>query len=81
MAALIANHEASPLARLSERERQVLALMAEGLSNTAIADRFVLSARTIEAHVGHLLAKLDIQDSQETNRRVLAVLAWLRDSR
>ena len=53
--------------------------MAEGLSNTAIADRLVLSARTVEAHVGHLLTKLDIPDSEETNRRVLAVLAWLRD--
>jgi DNA-binding NarL/FixJ family response regulator len=79
VAALIAGREASPFAQLSERERQVLALMAEGLSNTAIADRLVVSARTVEAHAGHLLAKLDIPDSQETNRRVLAVLAWLRD--
>ena len=79
VAALLASRDASPLAHLSERERQVLALMAEGLSNTAIAERLVLSARTVEAHVGHLLGKLDIPDSQETNRRVLAVLAWLRD--
>ncbi len=81
VAALIASHEVSPLAQLSEREREVLALMAEGLSNTAIADRLVLSARTVEAHVAHLLAKLDISDSHERNRRVLAVLAWLRDGR
>jgi DNA-binding NarL/FixJ family response regulator len=80
VAALIAGREASPLAQLSERERQVLALMAEGLSNTAIAERLVLSGRTVEAHVGHLLTKLDIPDSQETNRRVLAVLAWLHDA-
>ncbi len=80
VAALIASREASPLAHLSEREAQVLALMAEGLSNTAIAERLVLSARTVEAHVGHLLAKLDLPDSQETNRRVLAVLAWLREA-
>ncbi len=80
VAALIAGREASPLAYLSERERQVLALMAEGLSNTAIADRLLLSARTVEAHVAHLLAKLDIPDSQETNRRVLAVLTWLRNA-
>jgi DNA-binding NarL/FixJ family response regulator len=77
VAALIASRRASPLAGLSERERQVLALMAEGLSNTAIADRLFVSARTVEAHVAHLLVKLDIPDSQETNRRVLAVLAWL----
>jgi DNA-binding NarL/FixJ family response regulator len=81
VAALIAANQASPLANLSERERQVLALMAEGLSNTAIAQGLVLSARTVEAHVAHLLTKLDIHDSQETNRRVLAVLAWLRDAR
>jgi DNA-binding NarL/FixJ family response regulator len=78
VAALIASRETSPRGKLSERERQVLALMAEGLSNTAIADRLVLSARTVEAHVAHLLIKLDIPDSQEMNRRVLAVLAWLR---
>ncbi len=81
VAALIASRRASPLAQLSERERDVLALMAEGLSNTAIAERLVLSARTVEAHVGHLLAKLDLPDTQETNRRVLAVLTWLRDMR
>ncbi len=81
VAALIAGNEVSPLGQLSERERQVLALMAEGLSNAAIADRLVLSARTVEAHVAHLLAKLDISDSQETNRRVLAVLAWLGNER
>ena len=80
VAALIASREASPLAHLSERERQVLALMAEGLSNTAIADRLFLSPRTVEAHVGHLLTKLDVPNSEETNRRVLAVLAWLRDA-
>jgi DNA-binding NarL/FixJ family response regulator len=70
----------SPLERLSDREREVLSLMAEGLSNAAIATRLVLSARTVEAHVGHLLAKLDIPDSHEAHRRVLAVLTWLRAS-
>jgi DNA-binding NarL/FixJ family response regulator len=76
--ALITRGEASPLAHLSEREREVLACMAEGLSNTAVADRLSLSARTVEAHVAHLLTKLDIPDSQQSNRRVLAVLTWLR---
>lgn len=80
VAALISSREAaSPLAQLSEREEQVLALMAEGLSNTAIAGRLVVSARTIEAHVGHLMTKLDLPDSQGSNRRVLAVLTWLRE--
>jgi DNA-binding NarL/FixJ family response regulator len=48
--------------------------------NTAIAARLFLSPRTVEAHVGHLLTKLDVPNSDETNRRVLAVLAWLRDA-
>jgi DNA-binding NarL/FixJ family response regulator len=68
----------SPLARLSERERGVLELMAEGLTNTGIAQRLVLSERTVEAHVRHVLLKLDISESDEGNRRVLAVLTHLR---
>ena len=68
----------SPLARLSERERRVLELMAEGLTNTGIAHRLVLSERTVEAHVRHVLVKLDIAESDEGNRRVLAVLTHLR---
>jgi len=67
-----------PLDRLSERERRVLELMAEGLTNTAIAQRLVLSERTVEAHVRHVLLKLDIPESDEGNRRVLAVLTHLR---
>jgi DNA-binding NarL/FixJ family response regulator len=67
-----------PLARLSERERRVLELMAEGLTNSGIAQRLVLSERTVEAHVRHVLLKLDIPESDEGNRRVLAVLAHLR---
>jgi DNA-binding NarL/FixJ family response regulator len=70
---------AGPLARLSERERRVLELMAEGLTNTGIAHRLVLSDRTVEAHVRHLLLKLDIRDSDEGHRRVLAVLTHLRE--
>jgi DNA-binding NarL/FixJ family response regulator len=67
-----------PLGRLSERERRVLELMAEGLTNTGIAQRLVLSERTVEAHVRHVLLKLDINESDEGNRRVLAVLTHLR---
>ncbi|MEP6760725.1 MAG: response regulator transcription factor [Sporichthyaceae bacterium] len=68
----------SPLDRLTERERSVLALMGEGMTNTGIAQRLVLSERTVEAHVRQVLLKLDIPESGEGNRRVLAVLAHLR---
>ena len=68
-----------PLSRLSERERRVLELMAEGLTNTGIAQRLVLSERTVEAHVRHVLLKLDIPESDAGNRRVLAVLTHLRE--
>ena len=79
VAKLVLPAAGSPLARLSERERRVLELMAEGLTNTAIAQRLVLSQRTVEAHVGHVLLKLDIPESDEGHRRVLAVLTHLRD--
>jgi DNA-binding NarL/FixJ family response regulator len=63
--------------RLSDRERDVLGLMAEGLTNAGIAERLSLSTRTVEAHVSHLLTKLDIDDSDTAHRRVLAVLSYL----
>lgn len=66
-----------PLAALTERERTVLDLMAQGLTNTAIAKRLHLSERTVEAHVRHVLSKLDVPDSKDGHRRVLAVLAHL----
>jgi DNA-binding NarL/FixJ family response regulator len=69
---------ADPLAALSERERGILELMAEGLNNPAIARRLVLSERTVEGHVRHLLLKLDLTESENGHRRVLAVLAHLR---
>jgi DNA-binding NarL/FixJ family response regulator len=65
------------LADLSDREREILSLMAEGLTNSGIAKRLVLSERTIEAHVRHVLVKLGIPQSEDGHRRVLAVLAHL----
>jgi DNA-binding NarL/FixJ family response regulator len=70
--------DADPLASLSGREREVLDLMAEGLTNAGIAKRLVVSERTIEAHVRHVLMKLDLSAGQDGHKRVLAVLAHLR---
>lgn len=81
VSALVAAQQEGPLARLSTRERDVLRLMAEGLTNSGVASRLFLSARTVEAHVGSLMAKLDISDSDERHRRVLAVLSYLRATR
>jgi DNA-binding NarL/FixJ family response regulator len=65
------------LASLTSREREVLALMAEGRTNIGIARRLWLSDRTVETHVGNIVAKLGLADSQEDHRRVLAVLTYL----
>ncbi|MDQ3610067.1 MAG: response regulator transcription factor [Actinomycetota bacterium] len=81
VSALVARQEEGPLARLSSRELDVLRLMAEGLTNNGIASRLFLSARTVEAHVGNLMTKLDITDSDERHRRVLTVLSYLRATR
>jgi DNA-binding NarL/FixJ family response regulator len=69
------------LADLSQREREILSLMAEGLTNTGIAKRLVVSERTVEAHVRHVLLKLGIPQSEDGHRRVLAVLAHLSAAR
>ena len=68
----------APLDRLSEREREVLALVAEGLNNEAIGRRLFIAERTVESHVAKVLQKLDIDADGEGHRRVLAVLAYLR---
>ncbi len=70
--------QSTALATATVRERQVLALMAEGLSNQAIADRLVLALRTVEMHVGQVLKSLGLPADVDANRRVLAVLAYLR---
>jgi DNA-binding NarL/FixJ family response regulator len=67
-----------PLAVLSGREREVLALVAEGLSNRAIAGRLHVTERTVEAHVGQIFTKLELLESPDAHRRVLAVLTFLR---
>jgi DNA-binding NarL/FixJ family response regulator len=67
-----------PLATLSEREREVLSLVAEGLSNRAIAAKLFVTERTVEAHVTQIFRKLDLHGNPDSHRRVLAVLAFLR---
>jgi DNA-binding NarL/FixJ family response regulator len=67
-----------PLSSLSAREREVLALIAEGHSNAAIARHLVVSEAAVGKHVGNILAKLHLPQTDDTNRRVLAVLAYLR---
>jgi DNA-binding NarL/FixJ family response regulator len=68
----------SPLDDLSDREREVLTLMAEGRSNQAICRALFLSPKTVEAYVRAVFTKLDLQQGADDNRRVLAVLAFLR---
>ena len=77
VANLVAPAKGSPIERLSERERGVLELMAEGLTNSGIANRLVVSERTVEAHVRHILTKLDITDTDDAHRRVIAVVTYL----
>ena len=67
-----------PLEALTEREREVLGLIAEGMSNRAIAARLVVTERTVEAHVTQIFQKLGLTESPDQHRRVLAVLTYLR---
>jgi DNA-binding NarL/FixJ family response regulator len=70
-------HGPDPLEHLTDREREVLALMAEGRSNRAIAERLVVTEHTIEKHVKHIFATLRLPLSPDDHRRVLAVVSYL----
>jgi DNA-binding NarL/FixJ family response regulator len=72
------NRREDPLELLSDREREVLELMAEGRSNHAIAERLVISERAVEKHVTSIFSKLDLPPAEDDHRRVLAVLTFLR---
>lgn len=67
-----------PVHRLTEREREVLALLAEGHSNAALGARLQLSDGAVAKHIGNIFSKLDLVPDEDTHRRVLAVLAYLR---
>jgi DNA-binding NarL/FixJ family response regulator len=75
---LMKRREDTPLADLTSREHDVLALMAEGHSNQGICSKLFLSPKTVEAHVGHIFSKLGLRETTDHHRRVVAVLTYLR---
>lgn len=75
---LVSSRRRDPLDQLTDREKDVLRLMAEGRSNQAISERLFLSPKTIEAHVTAIFSKLDLDPTPNDHRRVLAVLTYLR---
>ena len=78
IASIMARRQEEPLDRLTERERDVLGLMAEGRSNTAIAQALFVSEKAVAKHTNNIFTKLDLPVDIDDNRRVRAVLAWLR---
>ncbi|MGW4378629.1 response regulator [Kitasatospora sp. NPDC004531] len=80
VAQLLLRRDKDPLHRLTPRERDVLALMAEGRSNTAIAESLVVSDSAVSKHINSILTKLDLPPAEDTHRRVLAVLRFLEIS-
>jgi len=77
VAQLLVHSPVSPLQRLTPREREVLSLLAQGLSNKAIGERLWLTAATVEKHISSIFAKLDLPDDSASHRRVQAVLTYL----
>ncbi|MFH9420789.1 response regulator [Streptomyces sp. NPDC017529] len=77
VAQLLVRRQSDPLERLTEREREVLALMAEGRSNAGIAGALVVSESAVAKHINNILAKLDLPRADADHRRVLAVLRFL----
>jgi DNA-binding NarL/FixJ family response regulator len=75
---LLADPEAGPLVSLSPRERSVLALVAEGRSNKAIGERLVITQGAVQKHVSTIFNKLGLPAGEDDDRRILAVLAYLR---
>jgi len=75
---LVRRRRDDPLAALTPREREVLSLMAEGMSNTAIARKMVVTEGAVEKHVRNIFTKLGLHQDEEQHRRVLAVLAYLQ---
>lgn len=80
VARLVERRSDGPLTELTEREREVLGLMAEGHSNSGICGKLFLSPKTVEAHIRHIFLKLGLQEAPEYHRRVLAVLTFLREA-
>ena len=72
--------DSGPLTQLTDREREVLTLMAEGHSNQGICDKLFLSPKTVEAHVSQIFSKLGLRDASGHHRRVMAVLTFLRSA-
>jgi DNA-binding NarL/FixJ family response regulator len=78
VAQLLVARRSDPLAALTAREREVLAQMAEGRSNSAIAKALVITGGAVEKHISNIFSKINLPDVGSDNRRVLAVLAWLK---
>ena len=78
IAQLLVSRRSDPLRTLTPREREVMSLMAEGRSNAAIANQLVVSGGAVEKHISSIFAKINLPDLGSDNRRVLAVLTWLK---